>query len=241
MASVFVAVPHYGGIIAEALPGLSFPSLKHDVRLRTNSVSLLAFNFNSLWCQALNERDPHKYDYFAMVHSDIAPPIGWVDMLIDELEHYHADLMSVVVPMKSGEGLTSTAWHHPITGAIRRITIKELGELPETFSNISSPDPATNLLVNSGCWVCRFDQPWAEKLYFHIDDSIIKTKQGKFEPRVFSEDWHFSRQFHNLGLHLMATQKIKLHHHGHTTYPNHGNWGSWDTDKHAATCNQHPE
>ena len=44
-----------------------------------------------------------------MLHDDVVPEAFWLDKLIAELELHSADVMSAVVPVKSGNGLTSTA------------------------------------------------------------------------------------------------------------------------------------
>ena len=43
--------------------------------------SLLALMFNLLWCKALNRRR-EGVTHFAMHHSDIQAPAGWVDTLL---------------------------------------------------------------------------------------------------------------------------------------------------------------
>src|SRR5262245_17498739 len=72
--------------------------------------SLLASNFNRIWCYALNlVHHGERVDYFAMLHDDIDPEKYWLDKLIDELEAQELDLLSVVVPIKDRRGMTSTA------------------------------------------------------------------------------------------------------------------------------------
>ena len=80
MNTIFLAVPHYGELAAEALPSLMQASLRPDknrVILNTNGSSLLALNFNMLWAQALNRRQSHGITHFAMHHSDVSASAGW--------------------------------------------------------------------------------------------------------------------------------------------------------------------
>src|ERR1700722_2018308 len=105
--SVFLAVPHYGDLVAEALPSLITASCRTDttrISLNTNGASLLAFNFNLLWCAALNQRRDKSLTHFAMHHADIQAEVGWLDQLIDEMAAVQADVLSVVVPIKDEKG-----------------------------------------------------------------------------------------------------------------------------------------
>jgi hypothetical protein len=229
--SIFVAVPHYGGgVVAEALPGLSFPSMKHRVHLRTNSVSLLAFNFNSLWCQALNDRRKNQTTHFAMHHSDIGAPPGWVDTLLEEMDRVGADVLSAIVPMKDGKGLTSTAWYNPQASSVRRITLKEAHRLPVTFDAAANPEYG-ELLINTGLWICQFKEQWVERVCFTIADRIVQADDGTFQPRVFSEDWHFSHWCNLEGLRVFATRILPVAHYGAASFRNDSPWGDWDTDR----------
>ena len=48
--------------------------------------SLLACNFNKLWCAALNiVHRGERLDYFAMLHDDIGAEDGWLDKLIEDM------------------------------------------------------------------------------------------------------------------------------------------------------------
>jgi hypothetical protein len=118
-ATVYLAVPHYDCLIAQALPGLMTASQRHRYILALEGGSLLALGFNQLWCRALNDRREGGITHFAMHHADIEAPAGWLDRLIDEQRRVDADVLSVVVPIKDGRGLTSTGVRHPETGHIR--------------------------------------------------------------------------------------------------------------------------
>src|SRR5689334_15921191 len=75
---VFLGVPHSGTLFTDSLSSVVSSSLgRHDVRIGAAASSLLCFNFNRLWADALNYSP--RPDFFAMHHSDIWAPDGWVD------------------------------------------------------------------------------------------------------------------------------------------------------------------
>ena len=111
--SIFLAVPHYGAIVPEALVSLTMASCKHRVSLTTNGASLLAFNFNSLWGSALNQRRDKGLTHFAMHHADVGAEPGWIDILLEEMAKVGADVIATVIPIKDNRGLTSTGIQDP--------------------------------------------------------------------------------------------------------------------------------
>ena len=237
-ASVFLAVPHYNGLEAEALPSLIQASATARIKLRVDGCSLLAHNFNRLWCQALNERRPLNLTHFAMHHADQGAEPGWLDTLLAELEEHQADVVSVVVPLKDDRGLTSTAIQDPETLQIRRLTLQEVFRLPETFGvhDVEGGKGAT-LLVNTGLWVCRLQprtdaRPWVEGFPgFQVLDAVVRGPDGLFRANVFSEDWNASAWWARHGVKVLATRKVKVRHVGRTAYPNDRAWGTWETDR----------
>ena len=158
---------------------------EHRVYTAIADFSLVSLNCNRLWCQALNTREANGLQWFAMLHSDIAPEPWWLDKLISEAERCDADLISAVVPLKDGRGLTSTAILMPggPLGAFYRLTLSQvlhpefpvtfdirmavdaLASLPEEMRETELPNEA--LLVNTGCMAVRLDRPWAdERIWF---------------------------------------------------------------------------
>lgn len=228
---IFIAVPTYDGkLTSRAAQTIYTESTIHEKMTLVARSSLLCQTMNALWCAALNRRGD-GITHFAMLHADIEPDGFWIDTMIGEMDRTGADVLSAVSPLKNNQGLTSTAiqsddnrWRH------RRLTMAELLVLPETFEASDVPWSAGRpLLVNTGCIVCRFDQPWVERVCFHIEDDIARNSEGAFEPRVFSEDWNFSRWANNEGLKVMATTKVRLTHIGDAPFPNYGKWGQ-ETD-----------
>lgn len=206
-----------------------------DARARHDT--LLSRNFNALWAEALNRRG--DITHFAMLHNDVAPEPGWLDTLVREMQLVGADLVSAVCPLKDTRGLTSTAVYDPGANTLRRLSVSECGRLPATFDGAQArglfqreaPSPEWLLLVNTGCWVCRFAEPWVEEAWFEERNRIVRRDDGKFEAQCMPEDWTFSLRLGVSGLRVFATTAVKLAHHGDFGYPNHGKWGLWETDR----------
>jgi hypothetical protein len=224
---VFLAVPHYDQLAPQALDGLMLCTDRHHFHIRCGGGSLLAMGFNSLWCAALNTRAEHAWTHFAMHHSDLEAPPGWLDTLLDEMDRVRADLLSVCVPIKDQRGLLSTGWQEE-SGAITRLTMAEVMKLPETFS--AADLGKERLMVNTGLFVCRFDAPWVEEHAFRILDSIVKGDDGRFRPRTLPEDWGFSAWLAGRGLRVFATRKVPVVHYGKTGFRNDSAWGEWTKD-----------
>jgi hypothetical protein len=233
LANIFLAVPHSGHIVTMALPGimtLATPE-KHRVFVSCNQSSLLALNFNCLWAKALNSRKELVLTHFAMHHADIAAPEGWLDTLVQEMDRVGADVLSAVVPIKDGRGITSTGIMTP-TGDIRRLTMREVMNLPVTFELKDVPVPNKKyLLVNSGLWLCRFDTHWPASIKFTIEDCISQQPDGKFTVKALSEDWRFSRDCAQRGLRVFATRIVPVKHFGLSAFSNDCAWGEWASEQ----------
>lgn len=212
---VFVAAPGYGNYLPQTVRSLQ-SSVLADSKiqnwiLRLEQGSLLAMTFNKLWCQALNTRQRDKLTHFAMHHSDIEAENGWLDKLLEEQQRTGADVLSVVVPIKDERGVTSTGLHTLKDSSTRRLTMKEIMELPETFdAEMAGAKEGECLAINTGLWICDFTKPWVEDVYFMIEDGIGRRDNGLFVPGTLSEDWFFSAQCAKKGLKVMATRKVKV-------------------------------
>lgn len=214
--------------------------------------SLLNLAFNRCWANALNGRKEYGTTHFAMQHSDIIPIGGWCDVLIDEMDRNGADVCSAVVPIKDSRGLTSTGIRNGGTGDTRRLTMSEVFQLPETFTvedlqeiGIHSAGREHSvkgdfLAINTGLWVCRFTEAWAEPPIFPgfmSCDQIRRMDDGRAEAVCLPEDWAFSEWAYNHGLKVCATRKAPLVHFdgpaSKTTseYRNDHVWGEWQTDQ----------
>lgn len=201
--------------------------------------SLLAHNFNKLWCVALNRaHSGEPVEYFAMLHDDIGLADCWLDLLIEELEANQFDILGVVSPIKDTRGLTSLALHregdnwHPEC----RLSMRDIFELPATFT---SDDLGKPLLLNTGCWVCKFNLEWARKIWFTVNDRIgFNTATNQYEALNESEDWFFSRLAHEMQLKIGATRKLGLAHDGAMTFVNTRPWGNNPFD--VEVCSKSP-
>lgn len=246
--NIVLGMPGYGRMTAAA--GAAFYCASADMtnvlRIYQNG-SLLASNFNQLWCAALNLcHQGKRIDYFAMLHDDVGPlDYGpdryWLDMLIDELESKQLDVLSVVVPIKDSRGMTSMALQHPDDNWMpyARLSMHDVYELPETFT---AEDVGRPLLLNTGCWVAKFNPEWAEQVHFSIEDRIVFNRAAnRYQAQTVPEDWHFSMQLNSLGLKIGATRKIPVNHRGETDFTNTKSWGSHVYDSEAVKCSPVPD
>lgn len=195
-------------------------------------------DMNALWVDALNMAHRGEITHFAMLHSDISPSQGWIDILASEMTRTGADLISTVVAIKDDRGLTTTGVGDAsdVWNAFRRFTMREIHSLlPETFSIGDTPHPDKYLLHNTGCWLADLRNPkWREvgedgflkaTLSFPIGAHVMPD--GMIEHKRESEDWYFSRQIAALGLKTVATRKVSAAHYGAAAYSNDKPWGDY--------------
>lgn len=214
--------------------------------------SLLARGFNHLWAEAVLRCRHEVITHYAQLHCDINPAKFWCDTLWAEMERLGADIVSAVIPIKNHYGLTSVCISTDDRWTVRRLTMHEIMELPETFCIDDVTAAGLNphggqLLVNTGCWMADLRKPWVTATdeagdllcYFTIDDRIAEmhnSDTGEFETyetRVEPEDWNFSRrvQATDPNAKIYATRKVRLEHMGSTGYPNDNAWGTWEHDE----------
>jgi precorrin-6B methylase 2 len=233
---VCLGMPCYGQISMGAARGFYRPSNGRFIveGLQPNG-SLLTQNMNICWAWALNRAKAGECNYFAMQHSDIMPEDHWLDKLIDELEASKLDVLGVVAPIKDVRGLTSTALakkNGDSWDVHCRLSMREVHRLPETFT--SADVNGFPLLLNTGLWVCKFDEhweEWARQVYFTVNDRIMLDSKGNYFAQVEPEDWFVSRVFNELGLRIGATRKVALIHTGNAECDNAVPWGRDEFDK----------
>ena len=186
-----------------------------QVQFYSSAMSLLTLNFNNAWCEALN----NHVDYFLMIHADIRPVDPyWLDILFAEMAKHQADVLSVIIPIKHQDGVTSTAIDND-PWRPTRCTMTGIWETkPETWTH-------PKLLFNTGMMLVDFRKPWVERVCFTVNDRILKTAAGKWIAEVESEDWNFSRQCRALGASCYVTRKVWVDHYGVGAYPNYMKWG----------------
>lgn len=228
---VALLYPAYNGWYMHA--GI-IPSQKYSHTIVKNGTSIITSTFNALLVEVMNSKE--RFTHLAMLHADIVPDMHWLDTLIDELEGGDLDMVSAVVPIKNHRGSTSTGLEVPDTQwAVRRLCMHELHDwnLPATFKaeNIPGRQPGQGLLLNSGCWVMRWDRAWKRGLHFRQQDRIVwSISEQKYGKEQASEDWDWSRQLLSRGCRLGATTKVGLYHE-RPEFHNRGPWGSWKTDE----------
>ncbi len=230
---VFVALPSYNGFIkAQALLGLLLPSATCFLHYELGFGSLLATNFNHLLCKARNSRAEGKWTDFGMHHADISAPPGWLDVMTSEKRRVGADILSVVVPIKDERRLTSTGTVQE-GGHIRRLTLKEVHQLPETFcaADLAQLGIHTPMVVNTGLMLVDFTQPWSDEWHFSIGDAIQRQPDGTFSPACLPEDWNFSSWANARGLKVYATRKVPVQHwDGGACWDNGKHLDGWESD-----------
>ncbi len=231
MESVFLCCPTAGQMRRETAVSCMTASRRVRLEFSTRGTSLLALNFNLAWCEALNRREELGLTHFAMIHSDVAAEPLWLDKLLDEQKRVKADVLSVVLPLKDGRGLTSTGVCDERTAQVTRITMRELQDLPETFGVEDVGNGLGRVLaVNTGLWVCDFTRDWVESVSFQVQDTIVKTTDGIYQPRNLPEDWGFSIKCHGAFLRVMATRAVKATHFGTKGFRNDEGWGTLDRE-----------
>lgn len=188
--------------------------------------SAITFSFNWLYAEALNARRNRGITHFLLLHADIVPESGFLRKMLAIMEdHPGCDVLSVVVPIKSNQGLTSTGFipEGHDEWMVKRFTMKEVYDFPETFTH-------PTIVVNTGILLIDIRKPWAEQMKFSIGDKIERDASGGFIAKFLPEDWKFSVEARALGATIYATRGIKCEHIGIAKYNNHRVWGTEQTD-----------
>lgn len=229
---VALLFPSYNGWFMHA--GV-VPTKNYSQTIIKNGTSIITTTFNKMLCEVMNSKE--EFTYLAMLHADIVPDMYWLDTLIQELETNNLDMLSAVVPIKDDRGLTSTGLEVEATQwAVRRLTGREIFDewkLPPTFrvEDVPVRQGTQGLLLNSGCWVMRWDRAWKHGLFFRQQDRIAwSLMEQKFGNESASEDWDWSRQLLSRGCRLGATTKVGLYHQD-PRFHNRGSWGNWEHDE----------
>lgn len=237
---ILLALPTYNGEMNVRLQQRVLQAalaLGNKINTASGEGSLLANVFNMLWCFALNSKD---HTHFLMVHSDITPMHEtWITKLLEAQDKADCDILSVIVPLKHPDGVTSTAiGTDDEFGAVRRITMHEVMQLPETFDakdaakvlGWKQENPV--LLPNTGMMLVRMDKrAELEQMFFTINDKVVKQPDGTFRALVSPEDWNFGRQAARLGLKVCATRAVQVEHIGRMPFPNYTAWGHLKHDQ----------
>ena len=246
---ILVGVPSSGQLMEGCTDHTWLGSLHHEFnRLPSSTVGL---NFNSVWSDALTFGLRGEFTHFAMTHSDVRvvedePGLRWADRLIEEMEQYGADFISVPNTIKDSRGLTSSGIGDPFDrwNPFRRFTIRELGSMPKTFSAEMLGYGDKFLLHNEA--LCLFDlrkplwyKPNADgtvRCDFNVVERITLHNDGK--PMFWgsggtaarsqeTEDWGFSRKLWEMGAKTFVTSRIELLHFGPMAWSNKAEFGEY--------------
>lgn len=251
MANICLAMPTHDtrAVIGAARGVFQTASRFHSILPLPSCSSLIAQNCNGMLSNAL-DLIKDGFTWLAMLHTDITPEVGWVDILMGEAFKYKADFVSALVPIKNEEGSTSTGiddpndewnpWTRLTMSQVRHekfpetadigMVAKALDELPE---DLRLPGcPTKTLLANTGCMVCRIDRDWMRegKVCFDDRNRIVTLPDGTHQAQTQSEDWWFTRELAKYAR-VMVTKKVKCTHQGRKEYSNQEVWGD-SVDRH---------
>jgi GT2 family glycosyltransferase len=232
LASVYIGIPTYDGRVHKNLATALQKATANRVSKTTSIItcSILTRAFNLLYAHALNERR-NGTSHFCLLHDDIVPEPLWLDKMMSLMEREHADVLSVVIPLKDDKGLTSTALDMAVGDEDPHWRVKRL-TLNEIYHDYAATFTHEKLLVNTGLMLVDLRKPWVENVWFAFEDRIIPDPKtpGYFKAVGVSEDWFFSRRARELGAKLYATREISVVHTGAAEYSNASPWGSLRED-----------
>ncbi len=236
---VVVVTPCYGNCTINYAQSFYGASKRRDLLtvvagLQPNS-SLLPTAFNECLARALTMRDDDKVTHMAMLHSDIAAGIGWLDTLWAEMWDHDAMFMGTNIAIKAKGGRTSTGigtrgdrWK-----VHRCLYLDALDKLPETFGPEHVCTGAEVLLANTGCWLTDLRHPFWDHFVelnssglsgFNIKSRITKMKtpdgNAEYGVETRSEDWEMSHEMAAFGARYMITKRVKAWHEGGGRWPN---------------------
>lgn len=221
-----------------------------DFRRTRLVVDPLAFSvpchgFNLLFSRFLNNEGPlpekERYSHFCLLHADVVPlgPL-WLDTLLDEMDECGADVIHAPVAIKDDRGATSTSvgpmgneW-----GNHRKLTVKELQELPSPFGLMDvlklweNRGPAVGLHMfgpvclcpNTGCLVAKLGDWCRDFPGFEIHTRMVQ-RNGKSVAEFAPEDWRFGHWAAQRGVKVMGSTKVRTSHLGGCPFTTAVGWG----------------
>ncbi len=212
-------------------------------------------NFNIALQLGMNAFKTNGFTHLVQLHTDTAvvcqrEDVRYADVMVEELEKWGADFISVPNTIKDERALTSSGIGNPDNPWTpwRRWTVKELDEeLPKTFDARKVGYGDKYLLHNNACsmWDLRKPIWWSteEGILRHTFNFTerLRVVDGIVHRDVESEDWAYSRQMWKLGVKSILTTKLKLLHTGSMVYPNTGNWGTYKDGDEDTSSQWRPE
>jgi len=230
---VFLGIPHYGDLKRGVLMAVLTASQRIIPHVCDEPASLLCYNFNRIFAEALNARKTLGINYFMMLHSDMVPDPWYVDTMLDEMQRVNADVLSIIAALKDPRGLVSTGWRPFGSLDTTRFTMTEIMRLPVTFDAAGCGHPKDMLMINTGLWIARLDHPWVDEFRgFTIRDGLWRDKNGMAHASVLSEDWNWSAWLaERRDVRVFASRCVRLGHEGPAHFYNDSPWGQWQSDK----------
>ena len=230
MSTILLAQPGYGCIETESHSAAQRAVTKgtgDELRVLRTKSSLLAHNFNDCLAVCLN----NGYEYFAMLHVDMAADPGWLTVLKDEMLASNSEVIHAPAAIKDGRGLTSTAiaYSDEDWSLVRRVTMTELQKLPETFTaddvRESFDTEALYLLPNTGCLLMKADTWLKDFPGFEVRDRIRRYDSKIWVSEVIPEDWNFGYWCGRNDVPVAGTRKVVTHHFGRIDHHTATIWG----------------
>lgn len=216
---VLLARPYFRSRDPESDDAAKRASLRDDVEVHvvSHEDNVTCNNFNSMLALCMNKG---IYDYFALLHGDVAPADGFIDAMLESIESHDLDATHCPQRYKNDSGKVMTALGRigKFWGPNRELTTAELSGLPQTFtaadlSNLwDMPDrimlPATGcMLLRLGDWIQTF--PGFQMIY----EFGRRQDNGEWVARCVTEDYWFG--------HWAGKHGVKV---GCTNHPT-GHWG----------------
>lgn len=233
---ILIGSPRYGDeVVAEAFTSKNnaerndlYPEEDHvqvvyDLNCKG---SLLNFCFNQIFAEALNRYEAGAISHFAMIHSDVSAPAGWLNKLWSIMRQRGDVVVSAVVSIKEPErSRTSTAvgnrYEH--FDVRRYITATDRHSMPETFCTADvAQDENEVLLVNTGLWLADLSWPGFKEFAFSSRDTIMRNPaNNKYQAFVVPEDWNLAYHLDEMGAPYSATWSIQTRHIGPSVWDSH--------------------
>jgi len=243
MNGIYLCVPTYNGQMEDMTArSRQFASAKYPIHLPPpNASSVAPHNFNVHWCHARNIAKERGLKWFAMLHSDVGAPMYWLDTMVERAEAVGADVLSAVIPIKTGMGVTSTGlskrlYEDENYGYHARLTVKQIRKpgFPQIFdaaalSELMGVDPERRFLLNNtGCMIVNLERDWGDVCFKYLT-RIVPAADGSWAAEFFPEDWQFSLDAAWRGMRVYSTILNGITHHGDTIYSIDRQWGA-ETD-----------
>jgi len=238
----FLGVPSHDAQIHTAVANVVLKATRiNRVAVQFNCASLLAHNFNTLVCNAMNLiRAGTPITHFCLLHSDVVPlEDNFLGLMLAEMRQHDLAAISAVVPIKDARGLTSTgicmsSRKSCVRSHVRRLTTSETLRLPMTFTSddlegaIEGCPESPKLLINSGLLLLDlsvFGDHGVHPVFTINDEIVFDDEREQYVPRCEPEDWFFSRLLRAWGLRYGATRVVPVNHVGQFSYDSRQAWG----------------